>query len=151
VVSTLQDVETAKNHRLISTLDPCLTERTFVTLPGIKFYRDKIRNIDPRTRAYAAPGHKITDTLDQKLRVSAGPAYQSTWLDAGATGGRSTDDTLAGVLSSDFGFDIASDIELNWSYSLAVPFPDTAADRRSMVTSLSVDLTDDLELDVSFV
>ena len=151
VISTVQDVETANNHRLTSTLDLYLTERTFVTLPGIEFYRDKVQNIDLRTRPYAALGYKVIDTLDQKLRVSAGPAYQSTRLDAGATGDTSTDDTLAGVLSSDFDWDITSDIELTWSYSLTVPFPDTAANNHNMVTSLSVDLTDDLELDVSFV
>ena len=151
VISTVQDVETANNHRLTSTLDLYLTERTFVTLPGIEFYRDKVQNIDLRTRPYAALGYKVIDTLDQKLRVSAGPAYQSTRLDAGATGDSSTDDTLAGVLSSEFDWDITSDIELNWSYSLTVPFPDTAANNHNMVTSLSVDLTDDLELDVSFV
>ena len=151
VVSTVQDVETANNHRLTSTLDLYLTERTFVTLPGIEFYRDKVQNIDLRTRPYAALGYKVIDTLDQKLRVSAGPAYQSTRLDAGATGDSSTDDTLAGVRSSEFDWDITSDIELNWSYSLTVPFPDTAANNHNMVTSLSVDLTDDLELDGSFV
>ncbi len=151
VISTVQDVETANNHRLTSTLDLYLTERTFVTVPGIELYRDKIQNIDLRTRPYAALGYKVIDTLDQKLRVSAGPAYQSTRLDAGATSMSSTDDTLAGVLSSDFDWDITGDIELTWSYSLTVPFPDTAQNNHNMVTSLSVDLTDDLELDVSFV
>ena len=151
VISTVQDVETANNHRLTSTLDLYLTERTFVTVPGIELYRDKIQNIDLRTRPYAALGYKVIDTLDQKLRVSAGPAYQSTRLDAGATSMSSTDDTLAGVLSSDFDWDITGDIELTWRYSLTVPFPDTAQNNHNMVTSLSVDLTDDLELDVSFV
>jgi len=151
VISTVQDVETANNHRLTSTLDLYLTERTFVTVPGIELYRDKIQNIDLRTRPDAALGYKVIDTLDQKLRVSAGPAYQSTRLDAGATSMSSTDDTLAGVLSSDFDWDITGDIELTWSYSLTVPFPDTAQNNHNMVTSLSVDLTDDLELDVSFV
>ena len=151
VISTVQDVETANNHRLTSTLDLYLTERAFVTLPGIELYRDKVQNIDLRTRPYAALGYKLVDTLDQKLRVSAGPAYQSTRLEAGSVGEASTDDTLAGVLSSEFDWEITSDIELNWSYSLTVPFPDTAANNHNMVTSLSVDLTDDLELDVSFV
>ncbi len=151
VISTVQDVETANNHRLTSTLDLYLTERTFVTLPGIELYRDRIQNIDLRTRPYAALGYKVIDTLDQKLRVSAGPAYQNTRLDSGAMGDSSTEDTLAGVFSSDFDWDITSDIELNWSYSLTVPFPDSAANNHNMVTSLSVDLTDDLELDVSFV
>ena len=65
-------------------------------------------------------------------------------LDAGATSDSATQDTFAGVFSSDFDWDITSNIELNWNYSLTVPFPDTAANNHNMVTSLSVDLTDDL-------
>lgn len=151
VVSAVRGVETANNHRLTATLDLFLTERAFITLPGVELYRDRIQNIDLRTRPYSALGYKLVDTSKQTLRVSAGPAWQNTRLDSGAGGSLADADTFAGVFASDFEWDITGDIEFDWSYSLTVPFPDTAANNHNMVTSLSVDLTDDLELDLSFV
>jgi len=150
-IGKVNGTETTNNHRLGSTYDVFLTKRAFVTVPGVDVFRDQFQNIAYRVTPYAALGYEVVDTAAHSLSLSAGPAYQYTVLDSSATGVDDEDGTIAAIFSSKYGWDITSDVEFNFDYSITAPIPDTDAYNHNFVLKLSVDLLGDLDLDIAFI
>lgn len=148
-ISEVNATQTANNHRIGSTFDLFVTKRTFVTVPGINVYRDPFQNIGLRVTPYAAVGYEVVDTADHNLSLSAGPALQYQRFDSELTTGESTESTLAAVFSSLYEWDITSDVEMSAKYDITVPMPEFDEYNHNLVTTLSIDLTGDLDLDLS--
>ncbi|MDG1049566.1 MAG: DUF481 domain-containing protein [Planctomycetota bacterium] len=148
-ISEVNATQTANNHRIGSAFDLFVTKRTFVTVPGINVYRDPFQNIGLRVTPYAAVGYEIVDTADHNLSLSAGPALQYQRFDSELATGESTESTLAAVFSSLYEWDITSDVEMSAKYDITVPMPELEEYNHNLVTTLSIDLTGDLDLDLS--
>ena len=148
-LSEVNGTETANNHRIGSTFDVFVTKRTFFTLPGIDVYRDPFQNIDLRVTPYAAVGYELVDRTDQTLSISAGPAFQFERFDSAQASGEETSDSLAAVFSSLYDWDITGDVEFIAKYNITVPLPDSQEYNHNAVGTLSIDLGNDLDLDLS--
>ena len=59
--------------------------------------------------------------------------------------------TVAAIFSSNYDWDITSDVEFNFDYSITAPIAETEAYNHNFVLKLSVDLLGDLNFDVSFI
>lgn len=150
-ISSVNDTETANNHRLGTKLDLFLTRRAFLTAPGLDVFRDPFQNIDVRVTPYAALGYQVVDTADHTWSVSAGPAFQYVKYESETEEHGSEEGSAAGVFSSDWSWDLTSDVDLRFTYDITVPLPDTHAFNHNAVLSLAVDLPRDLDLDLSFI
>lgn len=151
VVSRAGGVETANNHRLRSVHDVYLSRRLFITPPTFEAYRDRFQNIDTRIVAGATVGVRVVDGADQRWTVSTGPAYQFTRLETPAPGEEREDGSLAGVLRSEYTWDVADDVELGLDYQLNLSLEDASDYNHNLLARLSVGLLGDLTLDVVFV
>ncbi|MDG1491059.1 MAG: DUF481 domain-containing protein, partial [Planctomycetota bacterium] len=148
-ISQVNGTETANNHRIGSTFDVFITKRTFVTVPGLDVYRDPFQNVGLRVTPYAAIGYEVVDTAAHTLSLSAGPAFQYQRFDSELASGGATDNSLAGVFSTLYGWDITGDVEFNAKYNITVPLPDAQDYNHNAVGTLSIDLSSDLDLDLS--
>lgn len=151
VISDVNDDEVANNHRLTSMLDTQLDDRTFITFPGIELFRDRLQNIAIRATPYAAVGYKVVDTDQQDWRLSIGPAYQYTELQNADAGQDATTESAALFFSSNFDWEITKDVDLDFDYSITMPVPDTDEYNHTLLLGLSVDITNNIDLDVTFI
>ncbi len=148
-ISQVNGTETANNHRIGSTFDVFITKRTFVTVPGLDIYRDPFQNVGLRVTPYAAIGYEVVDTAAHTLSLSAGPAFQYQRFDSELASGGATANSLAGVFSTLYDWDITCDVEFNAKYNITVPLPDAQDYNHNAVGTLSIDLSSDLDLDLS--
>lgn len=150
-VSTSLGVEVTNNHRLDNAFDIFLSQRWFVTLPGIGFYSDRLQNIDLRTTLFAGIGYAVVDTKNHELRLTLGPGYQITRLDTVGVGVDDTGSTAAMQISSDYEWTVTKDVDFALEYDITVPLPETSQYNHNFISSLKFDITDNIDFDVSFV
>ena len=149
--SRANDTETANNHRLRSIHDVALTERLFVTVPSIDLYVDKFQNLDYRVTAAVLVGYEVLMTPKHEWRLSLGPAYQYTRFETTTAGQEPQDETAAMAALSSYSWDVSSNVDLQFDYSITAPVPETDEYNHNFVVKLSVDLIANLELDIAFV
>ena len=150
-LSNLNQEETANNHRIGSTYAINLTQRLFVTAPGLDLFRDPFQNIGLRVTPYAAIGYDLFDRGAHSWAVSVGPAVQYERLDSPGPGEEREDTTGAVLAASNYSWDITSDVEFDFDYSITAPVPETDRYNHNFVMRFSVDLLGDLDLDVTFI
>ncbi|MEM9381515.1 MAG: DUF481 domain-containing protein [Planctomycetota bacterium] len=150
-LSNINQTETANNHRIGSTYDINLTQRLFVTAPGIDLFSDRFQNIGIRVTPYAAIGYDLFSRGAHSWAVSVGPALQYQRLDSPGPGEEREDTTGAVLASSNYSWDITSDVEFVFDYSITAPVPETDRYNHNFVMQFSVDLLGDLDLDVTFI
>ncbi len=150
-VSNVNDAETANNHRLSSKYDLWLSRRAFLTLPGVDVFRDPFQNVDVRVTPYAAIGYELVDGADHSWSISVGPAFQYQRLESQPATGEAEDSSAAGVFSTNYDWDLTSDVDLSFNYNLTVPLPDSDEYNHNAVLSLAVNLPGDLDLDIAFI
>jgi len=151
VASRANGVETANNHRLRSTNNIFLTRRLFVTAPSLDVYRDRFQNIEYRVVPGAGIGYQFVDTDDHSWKLGLGPAYQYTRFDTVAPGEDDHEDFVAGVVLSEYSWDVTDAVELGLDYQINVSLEDTQDYNHNLVGRMSVDLLGDLTFDLVFV
>ncbi|MEM1449956.1 MAG: DUF481 domain-containing protein [Planctomycetota bacterium] len=150
-LSNINQTETANNHRIGSTYAINLTQRLFVTAPGIDLFSDRFQNIGLRVTPYAALGYDLFTRGAHSWAVSLGPALQYQRLDSPGPGEEREETTGAVLASSNYSWDITSDVEFTFDYSITAPVPETDRYNHNFVMQFSVDLLGDLDLDVTFI
>lgn len=150
-ISSVNDAETANNHRLNSRFDIYLTRRAFLTAPGVEVYRDRFQNIGLRATPSVALGYQLLDRGDHRCSLSIGPALRYQRLDSEPAGDDAEETTAAGVLSTEYSWDVSSSVDLRLGYDLTVPIPDLEEYNHHLLVSLAVDLPGDLDLDFAFI
>jgi putative salt-induced outer membrane protein YdiY len=76
--STIEDIETANDHRLNEKYDVYLTRKFFWTPLFSEFYFDKFQNIESQYTVGVGLGYTIVKTKTVEWDISGGPAYKVT-------------------------------------------------------------------------
>jgi putative salt-induced outer membrane protein YdiY len=150
-LSEADDSETANSLRAETQFDVFLTRRIYVTVPGATYERDRFQNIDHRWAGRIGIGYDILDNKRVSWEFSLAPGYQETRFVSVTPPQNQTEGTAVLVVGTNIEWDITKDVEFDFEYSLTAPFPDTEKYNHHVMGKWSLDLTSDLELDISFI
>jgi YD repeat-containing protein len=150
-LSRVNGIESANNHRVNTELDLWLSKRFYLVLPTGEYYRDPFQNLAHRATAGVGVGYDLVDRPKVTWNVTAGPAYQHAWFESTLPGEDDQKSTAALWFGSRFEWDITRRIELIAEYRGQFTSRKVGETTHHSVTTLSLDITARIDLDVSFV
>lgn len=146
----LNGVENVNNHRSSVQHDVNLTRRLYLTPLRVEYFRDPFQNIETRFTPAAGGGYSLVDTSRVEWEVGAGAGYQYTRFGTVAAGLEREDSTAAMIFGTDLDLELTDRVDLNLDYQITVPVPESELTNHNILAVLSVELTDILDLDVTF-
>ena len=147
----VQDTDTINNHRLNATLDYFITRRLFWTMISAEFFRDPFQNIEERVNISTAAGYALVDTLDSEWNVSLGPGYQETNYVSVQPGDPQKDASFVLIFNTNFDTKLNSKVDIEGLYTATLGDNNTGNYTHHSIVTVETELTDKLDLDVSFV
>jgi hypothetical protein len=149
--SQVNDVKYANNDRVNLSYDIRLNRDWFVRPVQFEWYHDPLANISYRLTGGVGAGYYIFDRDNLEWMMSAGPSYQYTKFQTVEPGQAGTASTVAGVLQSNFKYDITR--RLTFIQTIQSTFTKREAGQYThhAVTTLEFEIKRHLNLDVSFV
>jgi hypothetical protein len=149
--SETEDVQTINNQRLSTFFDVFRTRKYFLRPVFGEYFRDPLSNISSRVTVGAGMGYHIIDTSKTEWDVSGGPAYQKTRYDSVPVGQNLSESTPALAVGTFFDTELTKTVDFIFRYSIQIVSEESGRYTHHMVTALETELTDWLDLDVSFV
>lgn len=150
-ISSVDNVESANNHRVHGEFDLWLSRRLFLMLPFAEYYKDRFQNLDHRLTVGAGVGYDLIDRPALEWNITAGPAYQMNWFDSVPPGEEETKGAAALVFGSRFDWDITQRIDLILEYRGQFTRREIGETTHHGVSTLELELTKRLDLDISFI
>ena len=150
-VSSLEEHDTANDHRITETFDVYITKRFFWTPLFSEYYTDKFQNIASQVTASTGLGYAVIDKRKLKLDISGGPGIIYTKYDAVEEGekDRATSASIETRIKMDW--EINKKNDLIYDYKFTITDNDSGAYKHHMILSLENELTSWLDLDLSFI
>lgn len=150
-VSSVDGVESANNHRINSEFDLWLSQRFYLVLPGVEYYKDPFQNLKHRLTGGVGIGYDIIDRPKMEWNITTGPAYQYAWFDSTEPGDPTEKGTGALTFGSRFKWDITHRIKGLLEYRGQYTSRQVGETTHHSVSTLSLELTKRFDLDVSLV
>ena len=150
-LNSLDDVESADNHRVNTEFDLWLSRRLFLILPAFEFYKDPFQNIDRRFTVGGGLGYDIFARPNLEWSVTTGPAYQHTRFESVQAGEPPDRGTAAMTFGTLFDWQITRRIGFIFEYRGQYTDRDVGETFHHTVATLELDLTKRFEFDVSLV
>lgn len=150
-ISRADGVESANNHRVNSEFDVWLSRRFYLIVPFAEYYKDPFQNLDARVTVGLGGGYDLIDRPKMEWNITAGPAYQQAWFESSQPGSPTEKGVGAVVFGSRFNWDISHRLEWTMEYRGQYTSRDVGETAHHGVATLSLDLTQRFDLDVSFV
>ncbi|MCC7377437.1 MAG: DUF481 domain-containing protein [Verrucomicrobiales bacterium] len=150
-LSSVNGVQSANNHRANLEFDLWLSKRFYLVLPSGEYYRDPFQNLAHRATAGVGVGYDLVDRPKVTWNVTTGPAYQHAWFDSTQPGDPDQKSTAALWFGSRFDWDITRRIEFTAEYRGQYTSRAVGETTHHGVATLSLDITESIDLDVSFV
>lgn len=149
-ISTLNDVESANNHRVNTEFDLWLSRRFYLILPGLEYYKDPFQNLTHRVTAGVGVGYDLIDRRKLEWNITTGPAYQYAWFESAEPGEPTEKGTAALTFGSKFKWDITPRIKWTVQYRGQYTSKEVGETTHHTQSTLSLDLNNKrLTLDVS--
>lgn len=140
--------KTQETHRYTSTLDWFLSRRWFVTIAEYEYFRDPFQNIAQRHIPGAGGGY-THDFGSAEWDTTALLAWQGVRYVSVKEGESLTETSVTWRLGTSLDWEVTSDIDFDIDYSINFPVSRIEAYSSNLVSTLSVDLFRDLDLDVT--
>lgn len=148
-VSSLDNVESANSHRVNSEFDLWLSRRLYLVVPNLEYYRDPFQNLDSRITGGVGVGYDILYTPTVEWNVTTGPGYQVVRFDSTQPGEPIEKSNGALTFGSKLDWDITSRLEFILEYRGQYTSKTVGETTHHAVATFSVDVTKQLDLDVS--
>ncbi len=148
-VSSINDIESADNHRVNTEFDLWLSRRFYLVLPSAEYYKDPFQNLAHRVTAGGGIGYDVIDRRKLEWNITTGPAYQYAWFDSTEPGEPTEKGTAALTFGSRFKWNITSRIKWILQYRGQYTSREVGETTHHGVSTLSVDLNKRLTLDLS--
>jgi putative salt-induced outer membrane protein YdiY len=150
-ITTIDGREEVNNHRAAAAYNVYLTTDFYLIPFAIEYYKDRIANVRHRVTPGSGAGYWLLDTPDVDWNVDLLGAYRYTEFDTVEAGENRTDKTAAAIVASKFDWEVTSTVDLILEYRIDVGLSDITDTNHHAVSTLSVELTKILDLDVSFI
>lgn len=148
---SLNSQKNTNNHRGSTRLDYFLTRDLYLTVPSFEVFSDEFQNISYRLTTFVGVGYYVLRFPAVEWQVTGGVGHQHFRVDSALPGDSKSDDNGAIVFDSLIDADLTSRIDLILWYQGQLIAPDTDATNHHARTTLEVELTSIVDLDVSFV
>ena len=149
--SETNDIETENNQRLNASIDIFQTRHFFWRPAFIEYYKDTFQNIESKATYGLGAGYDIYATSRTNWTVFTGPAYQTTTFDNVPEGNNKTEDTPAFILTSDYDFEIASNLDFIAKYQAYFVNKRSGTYVQHALVTLETELISDFDLDLTFI
>lgn len=149
--SEVDNVGTVSDNRLNEKYDVFLNRNFFWTPLFGEFYQDKFANIQRQVTLGVGIGYTIFDRKNLSWYVSGGPAFINTRFYSVEVGSSPHSNSAAIEMSTSFEYDITKDITFNYDYKITLVNTNAGGFKHHMVTTLENELTDWLDLDITYV
>jgi len=143
--------ETANDQRFNEKFDIFITRDFFWTPLFTELYKDEFKNINLQTTVGVGIGWILLNKQGLDWDVSAGPGIIYTKHASVEDGQDDTNKALSFEGSTTFDWDITNDIEFIYNYKFTLSNQETGTYKHHMVTTLENELTDWLDIDVTYV
>lgn len=144
-------VETINNHRLSGALDIYVTRYFFYNPINVEYYIDPFQNIERRVTLGAGLGYTFIDNGKTEWNLSAGPAYISTKYISVQAGEDIRVDSGSLSISTDLDTELTKSIDFLFKYNILISEKESAGYSHHMIATLSSEISNDLDLDISAV
>lgn len=151
IQTTLDDVETANNHRASGSFDLYLTRRLFLRPVFGEYYRDSFQNIEHRATVGIGVGYTLIRNSRTDWDVFGGPAFQYTRFVSVEVGENLEESTPTFIAGTSWDTELTNWMDAEASYQLAVLNERSGTYTHHAKAGLSIDLTKILDLDLSIV
>jgi hypothetical protein len=151
VVSETEGAETANSQRINGRYDIFKSRKLFWRPLFFEYFRDPFSNIENRTNIGMGIGYHIIDTSKTEWDITPGLAYQYTENVSVEAGGDSHNATTAFEVETNYETELTKKIDLNAAYKFNVVNKESGKYSHHIVTTLEIELTHRLDLDVSLI
>lgn len=151
VLNESYGTQTANNHRVSAFFDIFITGRFFWRPVFGEYFQDKFSNIEYTAHGGTGAGYYIIRTPKTKLDISSGLAFQRTKHVSSESGEDKGESAPAMVSSAQLEAELTDSIDLDAVYRLSIVDRNSGRFLHHAKTSLEIELTKRLDLDLSFV
>jgi putative salt-induced outer membrane protein YdiY len=150
-ITRINSEDTSNNHRANLGWDHFTSQRLFINVAGLEWYRDPFQNVGDRWTVTAGVCYQLYDTSRTAWSVTAGPAWQSTRWESVPPDEDETADSVALRIGTRFSHEVTDDIDIYAIYDGF--FADQASGSYShhLDTGITMELIGDLDLTVAWV
>ena len=149
--SRVKKVETSKNHRLVSYYDKFLSKEIFWRVFMAEYFQDNFINIANQYSLISSFGYNLVHTSHTEWEVSGGPGvFYKRYVSVEV--GENIENTSP-LLALGTKFDTEISKWMDYLFEFRVQFVDKESGSyiHYMITTLSIDLVGDLDLDLSLI
>lgn len=150
-LSRTQSSETSNNHRLITYYDIFSSNEVFWRPVFAEYYNDRFKNIKHQLSLGSGFGYHLIRTLKTELQISGGLGALYKHYESVTAGEDNENTSLLVVLGTMLETDITSIVEYKFDLNFKVVDRDSGQYIHHMISTLSTDLSSDLDLDISLV
>jgi len=150
-ISRTQDDETSNNHRMITYYDIFSSRKIFWRPVFAEYYRDEFKNIEHQLSLGSGFGYQLIRTHKTELQVSGGLGGLYKRYESVTPGTDDQNRSLLLVLGTQLDTDLTSKIEFKFEFNFKIVDPDSGQYIHHMISTLSTDISSDLDLDISLV
>lgn len=150
-VASEDGAEKANNNRVNAEYDYWLSRRLYLILPQGEYFRDPFQNVAQRITLGGGVGYDLIDRPGLEWNISVAPAYQETWFGSVQAGEAEHRGLAALTFGSKLDWEITRRIDLTLEYRGQYTKKEVGETLHHSVSTLSVELTKRLDLDVSLV
>ena len=149
--SRSQDVDTANNHRLNSFFDVFYNSKFFWRTYQAEYYRDTFKNIDQQLSLGSLFGYHFIRTAKTEWEISGGLGVLYKRFVSVAVGQEIDNTSPFLELGTKVDTELTNWMDYLFDFKFQLLDKDAGAYTHHLITTLSSDLTGDLDLDVSLV
>lgn len=149
--SQTKDIETANNQRLSGTFDRFLTAKFFWQVLGGEYYQDPFSNIDSQYSLSMGAGYDLIHTSKIEWSLGLGAGYQNQKYVSVEAGNEDSSASPFGYFGTVYDQEVTGNLDFLFDYSMRWLNEANGMYTHHMLTTLSLDLISDLDLDVSLI
>lgn len=149
-VSSFDGSESENNHRINEKFDVYFSRRLFVTPIQMDVLIDRFQNIEVRATPSLSLGYQLFDRVGLDWTVNFGGGFQYTRFESTLAG--ESQDRYRGTLvfSTRFESELTKRVDLGANFDIGLPVPQVDEATYHFFGTLSIELTEILDLDLSF-
>lgn len=142
---TINKQEASLNH------DIFVSDKVYLTVPIINYYRDRFQNLDYRLTAGGGAGLQILDHVDLEWSITGGGGYQYTAFSQTDPEEASSANGGALLSSTNLDWELTDRLELNFDYHMMLGLSESIQNTYHALLMISLDLWKDLSFDLSLM
>jgi len=149
--SRTQDIETSNNHRLNSYYDRFFSRELFWRIYTTEYYRDTFKNIDDQLSLGSSSGYDLIRTSKTEWEISGGLGALYKRFVSVEPGQNIDNLSPYAGMGTRLDTEITKWMDILLDYAFQIVDAESGRFTHHLITTLSSDITGDLDLDVSFV